>query len=165
MMSPQDQFRVGQGYDVHRLVEGRPLVLGGVEIPSPVGLDGHSDADALVHAVVDALLGALALGDIGQHFPPSDDAYAGMDSMVFLRRAVELVRERGASVMNVDTTVIAQEPKIGPHAPAMRQRLAAELGINADRVSVKATTPERMGALGRQEGIAAQAIVLVASAQ
>lgn len=154
-------LRIGQGYDVHRLVPGRPLILGGVRIPFEMGLDGHSDADALAHAVTDALLGALALGDIGKHFPPSDPQWRGADSIGLLSHVIKLLRERGAHVINVDTTIIAQKPKIAPHVPQMRERLANTLGVSVDRVSVKATTPEEMGAFGRCEGIAAQAIALV----
>lgn len=154
-------MRIGQGYDVHRLVEGRRLVLGGVEIPSSVGLDGHSDADALVHAVMDSLLGALALGDIGQHFPNSDARYAGADSIALLRQVMTMLEGRGAKVVNVDATVIAESPKLAPYIPAMRNRLAEVMNVTAADVSIKATTPEKLGALGRSEGIAAQAVVLV----
>ena len=154
-------LRIGQGYDIHRLVAGRRLVLGGVEIPSPVGLDGHSDADALVHAIMDALLGALALGDIGLHFPNTDPRYAGADSLDLLRRVATILSDRGARTVNVDTTVIAQAPKLSPHFTVMRERISAALGIAPDSVSIKATTPENLGALGRREGIAALAIALV----
>ncbi len=154
-------LRIGQGYDVHRLVEGRRLVLGGIEIPSALGLDGHSDADVLTHAAMDALLGALALGDIGRHFPDTDAAYSGADSVALLAQVTEMLSERGAVVVNVDTTVVAQAPKIAPYVDRMRECLAGAMGIGPDRVSVKATTPERLGAFGREEGIAAQAVVLV----
>lgn len=154
-------LRIGQGYDVHRLVPERALILGGVRIPFEYGLDGHSDADALAHAVADALLGALALGDIGKHFPPSDERWRGADSIGLLSHVVKLLTERNARVVNVDTTIIAQKPKIAPHVPQMRERLADAMGITIDHVSVKATTPEEMGAFGRCEGIAAQAIALV----
>jgi len=154
-------LRIGQGYDVHRLAEGRRLVLGGVEIPSPVGCVGHSDADALAHAIMDALLGALALGDIGQHFPNTDPAYAGADSIALLGRVVALLAEHGARVVNVDATVIVEAPKLAPHIPGMRRRLAAALGVGEGDVSVKATTAEGLGAFGRGEGIAAHAVALV----
>lgn len=154
-------LRIGQGYDVHRLVEGRKLILGGVEIPCEKGLLGHSDADVLTHAVMDALLGALALGDIGKHFPDNDPAYEGADSIALLRRVGEMLRERGWQVVNIDSTVAAQAPKLSPHIPAMRQSIAAALGIPEDRVSVKATTEEGMGITGKGEGMTASAIVLV----
>ena len=154
-------LRIGQGYDVHRLVEGRKLILGGVEIPCEKGLLGHSDADVLTHAVMDALLGALALGDIGKHFPDNDPAYEGADSIALLRRVGEMLRERGWQVVNIDSTVAAQAPKLSPHIPAMRQSIAAALGIPEDRVSVKATTEEGLGITGKGEGMTASAIVLV----
>jgi 2-C-methyl-D-erythritol 2,4-cyclodiphosphate synthase len=154
-------YRIGQGYDVHRLVAGRPLVLGGVRIPSPVGLDGHSDADALAHAIADALLGSLSLGDIGVHFPPSDSQWKGADSIELLRTVVAMLRDRSAEVVNVDSTIIAQAPRLAPHVSAMKTRLAEALCVPEDCVSIKATTPEEMGAFGRKEGIAAQAVVLV----
>lgn len=154
-------FRVGQGYDVHQLVEGRKLILGGVEIDHPTGLLGHSDADALLHAITDALLGAVALGDIGRHFPDSDPRYQGADSRVLLRGAVALVREQGWRPVNVDATLIAQRPKLAPHAAAMVANIAADLGIPADCVNVKGKTNEKLGYLGREQAIEAQAIVLV----
>ncbi len=154
-------LRIGHGYDVHRLATGRPLVVGAVEIPSETGLLGHSDADVLTHAIVDALLGALALGDIGTHFPDTDPRWEGADSQVFLRHAVSLLAERGASVVNVDTTIIAQKPRMAPHIAEMRRALATSMDIDAAAVSIKATTPEKMGAFGRGEGIAAHAVVLV----
>lgn len=156
-------MRIGSGYDVHRLVPGRPLILGGERIPHPRGLEGHSDADALLHAVSDALLGAAALGDLGTHFPDTDSQYAGADSGGLLREVVRRVAERGWAPVNVDCTVIAQAPRLAPHIPAMRSRLAELLGLPLDAVSVKATTPEKMGPLGREEGIAAQAVVLIDS--
>jgi len=158
-------LRIGQGYDVHRLVVGRRLVLGGVEVFSPFGLEGHSDADALTHAVMDALLGALALGDIGHHFPTRDAQYAGADSIALLRQVTAMLAERGAKVVNVDTTVIAQQPKLSPYFERMRTRLAEAMGIAPADVSIKATTPEELGAFGRSEGIAAQAIALVEVAE
>jgi len=154
-------IRVGQGYDVHRLVEGRKLILGGVEIPHPTGLLGHSDADALLHAITDALLGAVALGDIGRHFPDTDPRYAGADSRVLLRAAVTLLAERGWRPVNVDATLIAQKPKLAPHAAAMAANVAADLGIAEDCVNIKGKTNERLGYLGREEAIEAQAVVLV----
>ncbi|MDP3440115.1 MAG: 2-C-methyl-D-erythritol 2,4-cyclodiphosphate synthase [Azonexus sp.] len=154
-------FRVGQGYDVHRLVEGRKLILGGVEIPHTTGLLGHSDADALLHAITDALLGAVALGDIGRHFPDTDPRYKGADSRVLLRAAVELLAEKGWRPVNVDATLIAQQPKLAPHAAAMVANVAVDLGISPDSVNIKGKTNERLGYLGREEAIEAQAIVLV----
>ncbi|WP_371322569.1 2-C-methyl-D-erythritol 2,4-cyclodiphosphate synthase [Dechloromonas sp. ZY10] len=154
-------FRVGQGYDVHRLVEGRKLILGGVEIPHVTGLLGHSDADALLHAVTDALLGAAALGDIGRHFPDTDPRYQGADSRVLLRAAVTLLHERGWQPVNVDATLIAQRPKLAPFAQAMVDNLASDLGLPRDCVNIKGKTNERLGYLGREEAIEAQAVVLI----
>ncbi len=154
-------IRVGQGYDVHRLVAGRPLVLGGVTIPHATGLLGHSDADALLHAITDALLGAAALGDIGRHFPDTDPRYAGADSRVLLRAAHALLRERGWRPVNVDATLIAQQPKLAPHAPAMVANIAADLGLAIDCVNLKGKTNEKLGYLGREEAIEAQAVVLI----
>ena len=157
-MSP---IRVGQGFDVHRLVAGRKLVIGGVEIEHPLGLLGHSDADVLLHAICDALLGAAALGDIGRHFPDSDPRYKGIDSRELLRRVAGLVREQGFVPENVDATIIAEAPRMAPHVPAMVANIAADLGIDESRVNVKATTTETLGFTGRGEGIAAQAIALL----
>ena len=154
-------FRVGQGYDVHRLVAGRKLILGGVEIPHETGLLGHSDADALLHAITDALLGAVALGDIGRHFPDSDPRYRGADSRVLLRAAVALLAGKGWRPFNVDATIIAQQPKLAPYAAAMVANVAVDLGIPPDSVNIKGKTNERLGYLGRQEAIEAQAVVLV----
>ncbi len=154
-------MRIGHGYDVHRLVEGRKLILCGVDIPWKLGLLGHSDADVAVHALMDALLGAAAMGDIGQLFPDTDPAYAGADSVLLLRRVAELLAERGYCPGNVDVTILAQRPKLVPHIPAMRENLAAALGIGIDRVSVKATTEEGLGFTGSGEGIAAHAVVLL----
>jgi len=154
--------RVGIGYDVHRLVAGRRLLLGGVPIESELGLDGHSDADVALHALIDALLGAAALGDIGQHFPPSDQRWRGADSLDLLRRVVALLAERGYRAHNVDVTIVAERPRIGPHALLMRQRIAAALGLTPEDVSVKATTNERIGFIGRGEGIAALAVATIA---
>jgi 2-C-methyl-D-erythritol 2,4-cyclodiphosphate synthase len=153
--------RVGLGLDVHALEAGRRLVLGGVEIPHDSGLAGHSDGDALVHAIVDALLGAAARGDIGQWFPSSDQRWAGADSTLMLQHVVGTLRAEGWQIVNVDATVIAQQPQIGPHVTAMRERLAGVLGLPVDAVSVKATTTDHLGALGRAEGIAAQAVALL----
>lgn len=155
------KVRVGIGYDVHRLVEGRPLILGGVRLPHERGLVGHSDADVLTHAVMDALLGAAALGDIGQRFPDTDQAYAGADSLALLRRVREFVAGAGWQVQNVDAVVAAARPRLAPHVSEMRERLAAALGCAAGAVSVKATTTEGLGFTGREEGIAAQAVVLL----
>ena len=154
-------MRIGSGFDVHRLVEGRKLILGGVDIPFEKGLDGHSDADVAVHALMDAILGALALGDIGQHFPPSDETYRGADSMKLLSAVVSLMKEKGYRIGNVDLTVIAEKPKMAPHIPMMRQNIAAALETEIENVSVKATTTEKLGFTGRGEGIAAEAVVLL----
>ena len=154
-------MRIGHGYDVHRLVEGRKLILGGVEIDWHLGLDGHSDADVLVHAVMDALLGAAALGDIGKLFPDTDAAYKGADSLVLLREVVRRIGEKGYTVGNVDATVIAQKPKLAPHIRQMVKNIAAVLGIGEDAVNVKATTEEKLGFTGREEGIAAHAVCLL----
>ncbi|MDX1419770.1 MAG: 2-C-methyl-D-erythritol 2,4-cyclodiphosphate synthase [Rubricoccaceae bacterium] len=154
-------MRIGLGYDVHRLVEGRPLILGGVRVASPLGLQGHSDADVLTHAVVDALLGAAALGDIGAHFPDTDEAWRGADSLALLRAVVEKVAARGFGVGNVDVTVVLQRPKLRSHIDAMRSNLAEAMGIEVGRVSVKATTGEGMGFVGREEGAAAHAVALL----
>lgn len=156
-------FRIGQGYDVHRLVEERKLILGGVDIPYEKGLLGHSDADVLTHAVMDALLGALALGDIGKHFPDNDPAYAGADSIELLRHVGRLLREKGWRPVNIDATVAAQRPKLAPHILSMRENIAAALEIETDCVSVKATTEERLGFTGSGEGIAAHAVCLIES--
>ncbi|NWK76833.1 2-C-methyl-D-erythritol 2,4-cyclodiphosphate synthase [Aquitalea sp. LB_tupeE] len=154
-------FRVGQGYDVHQLVEGRSLILGGVTIPHTHGLLGHSDADALLHAITDALLGAAALGDIGRHFPDTDERFKGADSRVLLREAVARVRAAGWQVVNVDATLIAQRPKLAPYIDAMCATIAADLGITVNAVNVKGKTNEKLGYLGRAEAIEAQAICLL----
>ena len=155
------KLRVGHGYDVHRLVEGRALILGGVTVPFGRGLLGHSDADVLTHAVMDALLGAAALGDIGKLFPDSDAAYAGADSIALLERVTALLREHGWQVGNVDATVVAQAPRLAPYIPEMRRRLAEAMGLDVDCVSVKATTEERLGFTGSGEGMAAHAVALI----
>ncbi|ARP82799.1 2-C-methyl-D-erythritol 2,4-cyclodiphosphate synthase [Bordetella genomosp. 8] len=157
-------FRVGQGFDVHALVTGRPLIIGGVTIPHTHGLQGHSDADVLLHAVTDAVLGGAALGDIGRHFPDTDPAYRGADSRVLLRAAMAKVRAAGWVVVNIDATVHAQAPKIGPHAAAMVSNVAADLGVDASVVNIKAKTNEGLGYLGRKEGIAATVVALLARA-
>lgn len=158
-------FRVGQGFDVHALVEGRPLIIGGVTIPHTHGLAGHSDADVLLHAVTDAVLGAAGLGDIGRHFPDTDPAFKGADSRVLLREAFARVRAAGWEVVNVDATVHAQAPKIGPHAAAMVANIAADLALETGAVNVKAKTNEHLGYLGRKEGIAATTVALLARRQ
>ena len=154
-------MRVGMGYDVHRLTEGRKLILGGVEIPWEKGLLGHSDADVLVHAVMDALLGAAALGDIGKHFPDTDPVYKGISSILLLRHVAELLKKNGYAIGNVDATIIAQKPKMAPHILKMRENMAEAMGISVDCLNVKATTEEGLGFTGREEGIAAQAICLL----
>jgi 2-C-methyl-D-erythritol 2,4-cyclodiphosphate synthase len=155
-------MRIGQGYDVHALVKGRKLILGGVAIPFEKGLEGHSDADVLIHAVCDALLGAAALGDIGRHFPDTDPKYRNADSRAFLREVGRKIREAGFAIANLDATVIAEAPKMALHIGAMVANLAADLEIRPDQVNVKAKTAERLGAIGRGEGIAAEAIALLA---
>ena len=157
-------MRIGYGYDVHQLVEGRPLVLGGVTVPHALGLEGHSDADVLLHAVADALLGAAALGDIGAHFPDTDEAWRGADSMELLRAVAGLVEERGLGVGNVDATVVLERPKLRPHIEAMRRNIARALSVEVDRVSVKATTSEQRGFVGREEAAAAHAVCLLVAA-
>jgi 2-C-methyl-D-erythritol 2,4-cyclodiphosphate synthase len=154
-------MRIGQGFDIHALVAGRKLIVGGVEIPYERGLAGHSDADVLLHAICDALIGAAGLGDIGTHFPDTDPRYRGADSRELLREVGGLVRLHGLRVLNVDTTIIAQAPKMAPHIAQMRQNIALDLGIDAGEVNVKAKTAERLGTLGRGEGIAAEAIALL----
>lgn len=153
--------RTGLGWDSHRLVEGRPLILGGVRIESAVGLDGHSDADVLTHAVIDALLGAAGMGDIGEHFPDTDERWRGADSIALLRHVTTLVAERGWTVTNVDVTVILERPKLSPHKAAMAARIAETLGVDVERVNVKATTAERLDAVGRGEGAVAQAVATI----
>ena len=157
-------IRVGQGYDVHQLVEGRDLILGGINIPFEKGLLGHSDADALLHAITDALLGAAGLGDIGSHFPDTTAEFKDADSRVLLREAYQSVQELGWKVVNVDTTVIAQKPKLAPHIPAMRANIAADLGLSENCVNIKGKTNEKLGYLGRMEAIEAQAAVLLIKA-
>ncbi len=154
-------MRIGHGYDVHKLVEGRKLILGGVEIPHRLGLLGHSDADVLLHAISDAILGALALGDIGKHFPDTDPAYEGADSLMLLRRVMELADREGYALGNLDATILAQQPKLRPHIDNMRTNIARAVYADISQVSVKATTEEHLGFTGREEGIAAHAVVLL----
>ena len=154
-------MRIGHGYDVHKLVEHRKLIVGGVDIPHDIGLLGHSDADVLLHAISDALLGACALGDIGTHFPDTDPKWEGADSLVLLREVNRIINEAGYFVENIDSTLIAQKPKMKPYIPQMRKNIAAACGVDVSAVSVKATTEENLGFTGRQEGISAHAVVLV----
>jgi len=156
-------IRIGQGFDAHRLKPGRRLVLGGVEVPFKAGLDGHSDADVLAHAIMDAILGALALGDIGKHFPPDDPAFRNADSMKLLEKVVEMAGKNGFKPARVDATIIAERPRLAPFIPAMRENLARALGVAVESVSVKATTTEGMGAIGRGEGMSAMAVALLRS--
>jgi 2-C-methyl-D-erythritol 2,4-cyclodiphosphate synthase len=156
-------IRIGQGYDVHPLIEGRALVLGGVHIDHPRGLKGHSDADVLLHAVCDACLGAAGLGDLGAHFPDSDPRYKGIDSRKLLQNVRQLINKNGWHVVNVDSTIVAQAPRLAPYLPAMRENIAADLSVSPEFVSVKATNPERLGFLGREEGIAAHVVILLDS--
>ncbi|MBQ2265110.1 MAG: 2-C-methyl-D-erythritol 2,4-cyclodiphosphate synthase [Oscillospiraceae bacterium] len=154
-------IRIGHGYDVHKLTEGRALILGGVNIPHTLGLLGHSDADVLLHAIADSLLGALALGDIGKHFPDTDPRYKGADSLELLRHVVQLIHEKGYAVGNLDAVILAQKPKLAPHIDKMRENIASVCGVSVDCVSVKATTEERLGFTGREEGISAHCVVLL----
>jgi 2-C-methyl-D-erythritol 2,4-cyclodiphosphate synthase len=154
-------LRVGQGFDVHVLCEGRPLIIGGVTIPHARGLLGHSDADVLLHALIDALLGAAALGDIGRHFPDTDARWQGADSRALLRQVLQLLQQGGFCIVNIDATIIAEQPKMAPHIPAMVANVAADLGLSSAQVNIKAKTFERIGALGRGEGIAVEAIALL----
>jgi 2-C-methyl-D-erythritol 2,4-cyclodiphosphate synthase len=157
-----NDIRVGHGFDVHAFAENRKLIIGGVDIPYELGLAGHSDADVLLHAICDALLGAAGLGDIGRHFPDTDAAFAGIDSRILLRRVAEQLKDRNWRVGNVDATIIAQAPKMAPHIARMTAHIADDLGIAIDRVNVKATTTEKLGFAGRGEGIAAEAVCLIA---
>ena len=154
-------MRIGHGYDVHKLVEGRKLIIGGVEIPHTLGLLGHSDADVLTHAVMDAILGAAAMGDIGRHFPDNDNSFKDIDSQILLKRVMELVRGKGYEIVNLDATIIAQKPKLSPHIPVMVETLAANMGIETDQINIKATTEERLGFTGREEGISAHCVCLI----
>ncbi|MCU0537805.1 MAG: 2-C-methyl-D-erythritol 2,4-cyclodiphosphate synthase [Hydrococcus sp. Prado102] len=154
-------IRIGNGYDIHKLVEGRPLILGGIEIAHTVGLLGHSDADVLTHAIMDAMLGALSLGDIGHYFPPTDPQWAGANSLILLEQVNGLVRSRGWKIGNIDSTIVAERPKLKPYIKTMQDKLAEVLSLNPDRVSIKATTNEKLGPVGREEGIAAYSVVLL----
>lgn len=154
-------LRIGNGYDIHRLVSDRPLILGGIEISHDLGLLGHSDADVLTHAIMDALLGALGLGDIGHYFPPTDPQWAGADSLKLLDQVNQLIQDKGWQIGNLDTVVVAERPKLKPHLAAMRDRLATVLQILPDQISIKATTNEKLGPVGREEGIAAYAVALL----
>jgi 2-C-methyl-D-erythritol 2,4-cyclodiphosphate synthase len=154
-------LRIGSGYDVHRLVEGRRLVLGGVTIPFARGLWGHSDADVLLHAICDALLGAAALGDIGQHFPDTERKYKDIDSLILLQQVGILLQQRGRGIINIDSTIVAQAPKLAPYLPAMAANISRTLGIGLEQVSVKATTTEGLGFEGQEQGISAQAVALI----
>lgn len=157
-------IRIGNGYDIHKLVPGRPLILGGIQIEHELGLLGHSDADALTHAMMDALLGALSLGDIGHYFPPSDPQWAGADSMVLLAQVKALIDAQGWTISNIDSVVVAERPKLKPHVKEMRSRLASTLQLDPERIGIKATTNEKLGPVGREEGIAAYAVALLTKA-
>ena len=154
-------MRIGQSTDIHRLVKGRDLILGGVKIPFELGLDGHSDADALLHAIIEALIGAMGLGDIGTHFPDTDDAYLGISSLKLLERTREMLEENGYEIRNIDSLILIQQPKMKPYIPQMRKNIAETLGIDENMVNVKATTGEKLGFVGNSEGVEAQAVVLI----
>ncbi len=154
-------YRIGNGYDVHRLIKGRKLILGGVDIPHGLGLDGHSDADVLCHALCDSLLGASAAGDLGKYFPDTDDKWKGVSSLVLLEKSGELVAERGFQISNIDTTIVAQQPKIGPHIELMTTNISETLKIDPTQINIKATTTERLGFTGREEGVAVYAVALL----
>ena len=154
-------IRIGNGYDIHQLAEGRPLILGGINIPHRLGLLGHSDADVLTHSIMDALLGALSLGDIGHYFPPSDPQWKGADSMILLEQVARIISDRKWKIGNIDSTVVAEQPKLKPHLKSMRSALAKTLAIEIDQISIKATTNERLGPIGREEGICAYAVVIL----
>ena len=154
-------IRIGNGYDIHQLAADRPLILGGVKIPHHLGLLGHSDADVLTHAIMDALLGALGLGDIGHYFPPSDPKWKGADSIVLLQQVAEIIQSQGWQVSNIDSTIVAEQPKLKPHLKPMRSAIAKTLGVEIDQISVKATTNEKLGPVGREEGICAYAVALL----
>jgi 2-C-methyl-D-erythritol 2,4-cyclodiphosphate synthase len=154
-------IRIGNGYDIHRLVSGRPLILGGVEISHTVGLLGHSDADVLTHAIMDAMLGALSLGDIGHYFPPTDPTWKGADSLVLLQQVNALILEKGWKVSNIDSVIVAERPKLKPHLDKMKEKLAATLALDPEQIGIKATTNEQLGPVGREEGIAAHAVALL----
>ncbi len=156
-----NSIRIGNGYDIHRLVAGRDLILGGVKIAHHLGLLGHSDADVLTHAIMDALLGALSLGDIGHYFPPTDPQWAGADSLKLLAQVNQLVQDQGWQIGNLDTVIVAEQPKLKPHLPAMREKLSQVLNLEPDQIGIKATTNEKLGPVGREEGIAAYSVVLL----
>lgn len=158
-------IRIGNGYDIHQLVESRPLILGGVKIPHTLGLLGHSDADVLTHSIMDALLGALSLGDIGHYFPPSDPKWKGADSLLLLQQVLKIIRSQGWEIGNIDSTIVAEQPKLKPHLKQMRSSLAETLAIAIDQISIKATTNEKLGPIGREEGICAYAVVLLVAKQ
>jgi 2-C-methyl-D-erythritol 2,4-cyclodiphosphate synthase len=158
-------IRIGNGYDIHRLVAGRPLILGGIKIPHELGLLGHSDADVLTHAIMDAMLGALSLGDIGHYFPPSDPQWKGADSLVLLKQVAKLIEDRGWAIANIDSVLVAERPKLKSHLPAMRESLANTLEIDLDRLSIKATTNERLDAIGEEAGICAYSVALLSRTQ
>ena len=157
-------IRIGNGYDIHRLVAERALILGGIKISHELGLLGHSDADVLTHAIMDAMLGALSLGDIGHYFPPTDEKWAGADSLMLLAQVDQLIQEKGWRIGNIDSVIVAERPKLKPHIPAMRERLAEVLSLKPDQIGIKATTNEKLGPVGREEGIAAHAVVLLVAA-
>jgi 2-C-methyl-D-erythritol 2,4-cyclodiphosphate synthase len=159
------QIRIGNGYDIHRLVSDRPLILGGVQIPHELGLLGHSDADVLTHAIMDAMLGALSLGDIGHYFPPNDPQWAGADSLVLLTQVHQLIRDQGWEIGNIDSVVVAERPKLKPHIENMRDKLATVLELPPNQIGIKATTNEKLGPVGREEGICAYAVVLLVTSQ
>jgi 2-C-methyl-D-erythritol 2,4-cyclodiphosphate synthase len=154
-------IRIGNGYDIHQLVKDRPLILGGVNIPHSLGLLGHSDADVLTHAIMDALLGALGMGDIGHYFPPSDPKWQGADSLVLLQQVIAIIQSQGWQIGNIDSTVVAEQPKLKPHLKSMRSKLAQALGVTIEQISIKATTNEKLDAVGREEGICAYAVALL----
>ena len=154
-------IRIGNGYDIHQLVEGRPLILGGIDIPHQLGLQGHSDADVLTHAIMDALLGALALGDIGHYFPPSDPQWKGADSLMLLEEVLKIIHSQGWQIGNIDSTIVAEQPKLKPHLKSMRLALAQTMKLAIDQVSIKATTNEKLDAAGQEKGICAYAVVLI----
>lgn len=157
-------IRIGNGYDIHRLVSDRALILGGVKISHNLGLLGHSDADVLTHSIMDAMLGALSLGDIGHYFPPTDEKWAGADSLMLLAQVDQLIQEKGWRIGNIDSVIVAERPKLKPHIPAMRDRLAEVLSLKPDQIGIKATTNEKLGPVGREEGIAAYAVALLVAA-
>lgn len=160
-----DNFRIGYGYDVHRLVDGRPLILGGVNIPYKKGLSGHSDADVLLHAISDALLGAVAEGDIGRHFPDTDKAFENADSRILLQKVVAIIRDKGYGIQNIDATVVAQQPKLASYIEKMRNTISTDLDLDTDQISIKATTSEGLGFEGEGKGISASAVVLISKAE